>query len=251
MKSPHFLISLAVLGLLAAPVLATRPGGEPATGGGTLSGKVVFAGEAKDIPKAKVLDMSSKPEHAEHCLQAADKNERSFLVDPATRGIANVFVEIRKVTKEKWQPAGEIHPVDQNHCRFEPHVMVVPVGKEITFANSDPFMHNVHFYCRKNPQANFGIPEHGSKKVTLKSDEKIRVKCDVHPWMESWVIATSNPYHALTGKDGSFSIPNVPPGTYEVRFWHEKLGMLKVKKFEIGADGATLEVKHDDPSWKS
>ena len=241
------LTSLALVGVLGAPLLATGES-QPVAPAGVLKGKVVFA--AEKLPELPVLDMSSKPEHQAHCMMASDKKSRELLVDPATKGIANVFLEIRKVTKDKWKVDGEVTPSDQIFCRYEPHVLVVPVGQPVLFKNSDPFMHNVHFYCRKNPAANFGVPEGGQKEIKFRTDEKIRVKCDVHTWMDSWVIATSNPFHALTGKDGSFEIPNVPPGEYEIRFWHEKLGSLKMKGVKIGEGETTLEVKSTD-GWKS
>ncbi|HEX9793590.1 MAG TPA: carboxypeptidase regulatory-like domain-containing protein [Planctomycetota bacterium] len=243
-------ISSLALAALAANAAAAST--DPVPANGTLAGKVVFHGEATAIPKLAKLDMASKPEHAAHCLAASDTSERGMLVDKASLGIANVFVEIRKVNKDEWDPKGVVlQHADQDHCRFEPHVLVVPVGADVKFANSDPFMHNVHFYAKKNPAANFGIPEKGEKIVAFKADEKVRVKCDVHPWMDSWVVVTSNPFHALTGPDGSYSIPNVPPGTYEVRYWHETLGSLKVKDVVIGEGPTNLDVQHDNGDWKA
>ena len=248
MKLPYSLSALAILGLAAAP-LAASGNGEGPPEGSTLVGKVVFEGD--ELPTMEELDVSSKPEHEEHCMAASDRKARTLIVDPESKGIANVFVEIRKVTKDDWTPEAEFAPSDQLHCRFEPHVMVVPTGVDITFKNSDPFMHNVHFYCVKNKAENFGIPENGSKAVTLKSDEKIRIKCDVHTWMDSWMIATSNPYHALTGADGSFSIEGVPEGKYEIRFWHESLGTLKKKKVEFDGSGeVALDITSSDSDWK-
>lgn len=246
MSTNLLLSGIAMLGLVGAPLTANNneTGSDtPAKAAATVTGKIVFDG--KEMPKIAALDMASKPEHKEHCMKATDKNARAKQIDATTKGVANVYVELRnKATRKmKWQPEGEITPSDQVNCRFEPHVMVVPVGKEIVFKNSDPFMHNVHFYCKKNAAANFGIPENGSKAVTFKSDEKVRVKCDVHTWMDSWVVATSNPYHALTGPDGSFKIEGVDPGEYEVRMWHESFGGFKKKKVQIGEGDNTFEAK--------
>ena len=52
----------------------------------------------------------------------------------------------------------------------------------------------------------------------------IRFKCDVHPWMTAYLLVTDNPYYAISGDDGSFTIANVPPGRYTVEIWHEKSG---------------------------
>jgi len=240
---------LLAFSLVSGPGVASEWGNSPATpDSATLTGKVVFAG--KKVPQRPILDMSSKPEHKARCMQAPDKASRALLIDPASKGIANVFVEIRKVTKKKWKPDPKPIEADQEYCRFEPHIMVVAPGQEIDFRNSDPFLHNVNLMCRKNPASNFGIPEKGEKKISFKSSEKVGVRCDVHTWMKSWIVVTDNPYHALTGSDGSFTIKDVPPGEYEVRFWHETLGQLKKKKVKIGEGGAVLEIKSDDPTWK-
>lgn len=244
MNLKPLLFLLAAAFLAALPLSAAR---SEAPGGVTFSGKVVFDG--KDIPKMMELDMSSKPEHAAHCMANPDRLDRSYQVDPETKGIANVFVEIRKVTKDDWKVDKPVE-VDQMGCRFEPHVMVIPAGAEVQFKNSDPFMHNVNLTCRKNTGGNFGIPEAGEKDVNFKYAEKVKVSCDVHTWMSSWLVVTDNPYHALTGKDGSFTIPDVPPGTYEVRFWHETLGELRKKDVEI-ADGKMVEIKSSDADWKA
>ncbi|KAA3604861.1 MAG: hypothetical protein DWQ01_19830 [Planctomycetota bacterium] len=252
MNSKILISSLVAFGMVVTPAVAHGSASdkgdeaskvEVVVAGGTLTGKIVFDG--KELPKLGALDMSSKPDHQEHCMKADDKKERVFLIDAKSKGVANVFVEVRnKATRKmKWKPTGPLGPSDQVHCRFEPHIMVVPVGLEVVFKNSDPFMHNVHFYCKKNPAANFGIPENGKKAVTFKSDEKIRVKCDVHTWMDSWVIATSNPYHALTGADGSFKIEGIEPGTYEIRVWHAGFGGYKQKKVEIAEGANNFEVK--------
>lgn len=241
MKTLSLLSALA----LAGPLLASgNNGDQPATAGGTLSGKVAFSGDK--LPEPAKLDMASKPEHAERCMQSPQKTSEELLIDAASKGIANVYVEIRGVGDAKWNPEGTFGPSDQEFCRFLPHVIVVPVGKTIQFKNTDPFLHNVHFYCQKNNAENFGIPENGTHDSTFKASEKIRVKCDVHTWMSSVIIATDNPYHALTGADGSFKIEGVPPGKYEVRFWHEKLGEWKTKDVEIKEGDNKLDAKSAD-----
>lgn len=212
----------------------------------TLTGKVVYDGS--DIPERSKLDMNSKPEHAEHCLKASDQLDRSMIVNPDNKGIANVYVEIRKVTKDDWE-SDEVFVLDQESCRFEPHVKVVPAKSKVKFVNSDPFMHNVNLMCKKNSTANFGIPAEGDKVMEFRSSEKVGVRCDVHTWMSSWVVVTDNPFHALTDADGAFSIEGVPEGEYEVRFWHETLGSLKKKDVKI-ADGEMLEIKSSDSDWK-
>ena len=217
---------------------------EPTSGPGTLAGRVLH----RSPPEPASLDLGAKPEHAERCMQAPDRRSRVFVTGPEG-GLANVFVEVRRAGSG-WTPAPAPGPSDQVFCRYEPHVLVVPLGTPVLFKNSDPFMHNVHFYCRKNPAENFGIPAHGQKEIEFRFEERIRVRCDVHPWMDSWVIATDNPFQALTGPDGSFRIEGIPAGEYEVRFWHEGLGSYRVRKVRIGGGETRLEVD-ESSGWES
>jgi carboxypeptidase family protein len=51
----------------------------------------------------------------------------------------------------------------------------------------------------------------------------IPVKCNIHSWMHAWIGVVDNPYFAVSKDDGSFSIANLPPGTYTIAAWHEGL----------------------------
>ncbi|PYX18808.1 MAG: hypothetical protein DMG87_13520, partial [Acidobacteria bacterium] len=62
----------------------------------------------------------------------------------------------------------------------------------------------------------------------------IPVKCNVHPWMKSYIAVFKHPYFVMTGKDGSFDLNNLPPGTYTLKAWHEKLGTA-AQQITIGA----------------
>ncbi len=105
------------------------------------------------------------------------------------------------------------------------------MGQTIHVINDDPkVLHNVHFMPRLNPKLNFGEPGEQaagmipSRSVVFQKAEMIPVKCDVHSWMHAVVAVIANPYFSVTGEDGSFSITNVPAGTYVVEAWHEKYG---------------------------
>jgi hypothetical protein len=72
----------------------------------------------------------------------------------------------------------------------------------------------------------------------------VKFKCDVHPWMTGYVAVTDHPFFAVTGDDGSFTIPNVPAGTYTIEAWHERFGSttadVKVSADKPGAVDLTL-----------
>jgi plastocyanin len=122
-------------------------------------------------------------------------------------------------------PADEV-VMDQNGCLYRPRVAVAQAGQVVTIKNSDQTLHNVHTYKGPSTLFNqaqvFGMP--AIKKKAPSVGDVVKFKCDVHPWMTGYLVVTDNPFYAVTGADGSFSIPNVPPGTYTVEAWQEKLG---------------------------
>jgi hypothetical protein len=109
---------------------------------------------------------------------------------------------------------------------YEPHVLAVQVGQPMVIRNDDPFLHNVHAQSNVNPPFNFGQPnkDPGKPIDPMKAPEQFRVKCDVHPWMSAYIQVFEHPYFAVSKADGTFTIENVPPGTYKLTAWHERFG---------------------------
>jgi plastocyanin len=112
--------------------------------------------------------------------------------------------------------------IDQKDYVFVPHVTVVPVGCTVELRNADPEMHNLHSFSTKNASFNEGIPVAGEPiKKKLDFVETVRIGCDIHKEMAAWIVVRDNPYYCVTGEDGSFKIPDIPPGTYKLVIWHE------------------------------
>ena len=106
----------------------------------------------------------------------------------------------------------------------EPHVAGVIVGQPLVFKNSDPTLHNVH--ARPLGFDEINIPQKRGQeddRVFNKPEANMmRVWCDVHGWMESWIGVSSHPFFAVTGDDGTFKLENVPPGKYQLEVWCEE-----------------------------
>ena len=115
--------------------------------------------------------------------------------------------------------------LDQKGCWFIPHIQIVAPGQEVDITNDDGILHNIHTTSKDNPAFNQAQPKF-MKVIKKKWDkpEMIKLACDVHNWMNGWLVVAAHPYYALTGADGAFKIPDVPAGSYDVKFWHEKLG---------------------------
>lgn len=117
---------------------------------------------------------------------------------------------------------------DQQGCMYIPHVAAAMTGQTVVYRNSDKTTHNVHSQPDKSPPWNRSQPP-GAPAIEVSfshAEVAIPVKCNVHPWMRSYLAVFDHPYFAVTGADGSFEIRNLPPGKYTLEVWHEKYGTL-------------------------
>jgi plastocyanin len=138
-------------------------------------------------------------------------------------------------------PAAGKGVLDQRTCRYVPHVQVLPVGSTLEVVNGDPTLHNVHGYLGQATAFNLAMPSKDSRLARqLKKPGLVVVKCDVHDWMSAYVWVVDAPA-AVTGEDGSYAIAGIPPGTYEVTAWHEKLGERKGTATVTATGTATLD----------
>ena len=116
--------------------------------------------------------------------------------------------------------------VDQSGCMYRPRVQAVLVGQNVQIRNSDQTLHNVHTYKGASTIFNQAqIPGMGPMSHTFTTAGQIvKFRCDVHNWMTGYVAVVANPFFAVTGEDGAFSIDRLPAGTYTLEAWHERLG---------------------------
>jgi len=207
---------------------------------GSISGKVTWEGE-RPAPKPALELKDEATAGCKHGAEGLDKTDESLLID-AAGGVANIVLTIEVTGFEKKVPAEPIE-FDQEGCRFHPHVAVVPVGATLRFANSDETNHNIHTYAKKNQAINKNVAAAGNMDQVLDKAEVIDVKCDIHPWMKGYVVVTDATHWATTGKDGSFKIAGLPPGEYELSWWHEELGKGKTEKVKVEA-GKDAHLEH-------
>jgi plastocyanin len=135
--------------------------------------------------------------------------------------------------------------LDQQHCRFAPHVLSATVGATLALTSRDPVLHNIHAVMDDRTLFNVAIPVAGVVvRKPLREAGLVRVKCDVHGWMSAFVYVFEHGFHAVTGRDGTFHIGDVPAGTYPVHVWHERLGE-RTASVRVGASGsATVDVTY-------
>ena len=216
--------ALALLG--AAPALA-----------GDIVGKVRYAGTAPAPAKIQVTKDQAV------CGKATHVDES--LIVGADKGVMYVVVKVADPKDGKKMTPAKKPALDQNGCKFVPHVEIVPAGAEIDIVNSDGILHNIHSFPKNNPPFNKAQPKF--KKVmpaTFAKADIVQVKCDVHSWMNGWVVVAEHPYYAITDASGAYTISGVPAGTYTIETWHEKLGK-QTKSVTVPATGpVTVDLEY-------
>ncbi len=157
------------------------------------------------------------------------------------RHSGDAVVCIEKVGDNNFDPPTEHGVVDQLNLVFVPHVIAVQKGTTVDFPNSDQVRHNVFSTPDCCNQFNLGTYDVGtSKPVNFDKSCEVPLLCNVHAEMSAYVVALDNPYFGVTENDGSFRIENVPPGTYRLKTWHEKLRSVEQEVKVEG--GKTVEV---------
>lgn len=203
---------------LAVALLAALP-----AAGGDLRGSVSFLGKAPvHAPEPIAKDQAV-------CGNAAPDESVAVLAGK----LANVVVVVRGAPSP---PAAARVTLDQRGCRYLPHVQAAPVGSVLEIVNGDPILHNTHGYLGRATAFNLAMPRK-DQRVTKRLDRPglIQVRCDVHGWMSAYVVVSEGPA-AVSGPDGSFVVPGLPPGTYKVSAWHESLGE-KTAEVTVPASG--------------
>lgn len=178
-------------------------------------------------------------------LHKGTKPTTQFYVVSTDGGLADVFVHIVKgLENRNFLPPEKALVLDQVGCVYVPYVGGAQVGQTLEVRNSDPLLHNVHPTpaVTGNPEYNKAqLPKAPPLLFRWNNPEVfLRFKCDVHPWMFSYIGLVNHPYFAVTDTNGNFTIQNVPPGSYTVELYHRKSG--KITKDIIVNAGHTTSV---------
>jgi plastocyanin len=222
----------------AAPAVVPSDSPDASQSGGTITGKIKFTGTA---PRNRPIDMSEEAT-CKAKYKTTPPAEETVVAGPAN-ALANVFVYVSAgvPASAKYQAPATAVVLDQDGCRYHPHVFGIMVGQSLEIRNSDPVLHNIKAIAKKNRPFNVSQPTAGMKTTRTFSAPEVMVnlECNVHGWMKAFLGVRSDPFYAVTGPDGSFTIKGLPPGTYTIEAWHEKFGTQTATVTVTGTESKT------------
>jgi plastocyanin len=223
--------SVAACGGGSTPATTEAPagGGAPGAGmkvdpatAGNVTGMAMIDGTA---PKNEPIKMNADPYCAK--VNTTPQFQETYMVGADGKSLENVFVYVKDgLGNYVFDTPTDAVTIDQKDCRYHPHVFGLRVGQQLKISNSDTTLHNIHALPKANPEFNTAQPIQNMVMTHTFDKPEIMVpfKCEVHGWMNAYVGVMTNPYFAVTGPDGKFSLKGLPPGTYTIDAWQEKLG---------------------------
>lgn len=211
---------LTVLSVVLAAELCTAQSGYqviPVPNGGTIRGTVKWQGPLPHLP---ALEINKDPQVCDPLGQKHRDLER-LVVSPSS-GVANTVVFLRDIKAGKPMDLPlERRFLNQKNCRYEPHILLVPLEAILTVRSSDPLLHTVHM----SGSADYNLPfTTAGQEISrpMNREGMVDLRCNAgHVWMNGEAVVATNPYYAVTDAEGHFELINVPPGQYEIVAWHE------------------------------
>jgi hypothetical protein len=206
--------------------------------GALISGRVIFKGAAPP-PRTLALDATCGK------LHSVPPTESDFQLG-ASNGLAEVLVYLEGLPDGTGLAvAGEIPVLDQKGCVYSPRVLGVMVNQKFRVRNSDPLLHNVHALPKKNKEFNLGQPVQGqiSERVFTEPEVLVRIRCDVHPWMNAYVGVFPHRFFVVTDENGRFQLPaGIPPGKFTLAAAHPRAAIVSQEVTLAPGEHKQLEI---------
>ncbi|TAL10510.1 MAG: hypothetical protein EPO02_07320 [Nitrospirae bacterium] len=225
-------VTLALIVGIAPEALLRAYEADPSAGKATVRGQITLRGQATPGERVTVLRDSA------FCGETVPSE--SLLVDRPSRGIAAVVVSLEGVTVGKPFSEERRLALENRACRFSPHVKAIQAGSQLEISNADPVLHNTHIRKSDATFLNVALPPGGKTiRKPLADPGRLDVRCDAHRFMQATIYVFAHPYFSVTDSAGKFELTQVPSGTYQLRVWHETLGMRE-KTVTVPAQGQTI-----------
>jgi hypothetical protein len=187
------------------------------------------------VPAPTMVRIDGDPKCVAENGGATERASESILIGEG-QSLQNVFVYVKDGIGDYHFPIpAEPVVLDQQKCRYTPHVVGVRVGQRLSIHSSDPLLHNVRAEGQVNRPFNMSFPLPGVSfdKTFATREVMVPVRCDVHNWMSAFIGAIDHPFFGVSGADGRVALTGLPPGTYTIEAWHEKLG-TKTEQITVG-----------------
>jgi hypothetical protein len=190
---------------------------------GTIRGTVKWSGALPHIPS---LAINKDPEICDPESHKIRDLER--LIVGRQGGVANTVVFLKDISSGKAMDIPEPRRLlDQKHCRYEPHILLVPENGPLQLKSSDATLHTVHM----DGAATYNLPFPFTNQIvtrTMQTPGLANVRCNGgHSWMNAEILVVSHPYYVVTDESGNFELTDVPPGEYQIMAWHEGWKLLR------------------------
>jgi len=210
---------LALLVIVLAPELSAAQASYQVVSvenGGSIKGTVKWQGASPHLVASEI----NKDQQVCDPLGQKHRDLERLLIAP-NGGVANTVVFLRNITRGKAMdlPAPRRF-LNQKNCRYEPHILLVPLQATLTVRDSDPLLHTVQM----TGSADYNLPfvlagQEATRPMTREG--KVSLRCNVHVWMNGEMMVARHPYYAVTDEYGNFELTQVPAGDYEIVAWHE------------------------------
>ncbi|MBI3541510.1 MAG: carboxypeptidase regulatory-like domain-containing protein, partial [Deltaproteobacteria bacterium] len=215
-------------------------------GGGVLSGVIRYEGQLPEHHKKPVTidaDICGHESSPEDLVVGKNGGKKGALKNVV------VFIQGAVSGGQSFSRSKQHASLDQKGCRFDPHIVLVPLGADLEILNSDGVLHGFHTLSRTNPPMNKAQPASTPKMVVrFQSPEIFEIRCDVHDWMRGWIVVEEHPYYSVSDEEGHFRLQDLPAGNYTVRVWHEVLGMQSKRVQIVEGQETRADFKMSSPA---
>lgn len=193
------------------------------TDGGTITGSVKWSGPMPRLLPAvinKDVQICDPDSHKTRDLER--------LIVGSQGGVANTVVFLKDISRGKALELPEQRRfLDQKHCRYEPHILLVPAAGTLQMKSSDATLHTIHMEGAATYNLPFPFPDQIISRE-MRTVGTVTLRCNGgHTWMNAEMFVVPHPYFAVTNESGNFRLSDVPPGDYEIVAWHEGWNVLR------------------------